>query len=281
MKVGVGGTCALTNREVPARAIVDLIAGKRTAEQIAQEYGVSVERVDALRGAALSAIDSSVERESRRASASQKTTKWLKAAGLFTALAATFLIMASEFGPELASLRDGARWFMHLIASVNPFYLVVLFWRGIVDYFSGCHDVPTSTCPSMTTSATPLSAIAHGFEYIYAETPDVPFKKLLMVVAFFGSWYVGARMAKSSGSSGNFLWIVPGLLGLSAICFIAQAILWLVAGSAFVVLATLAFVGGSLSLATIAVLKVAMTVSEGRKAVEITRALMKGKELEA
>ena len=166
---------------------------------------------------------------------------------------------------------------MTLVASVNPFALVILFFQGVEDYFRGCPVVQSSNCPGPMVSASLFTAITHGFEFISARTPDVPFKGLLMFGAFVVSWFIGSRMAKSSHESANFLWIVPGLIGLSLVCFAVQAVLWLAASSAFLVLAALALVGGSISALAILALKAIATVSEGHKAVEITKALIAGR----
>lgn len=211
----------------------------------------------------------------------RKLTQWQRVAGMVFALGATFLILANEFKGEIAWLRDADFALMGLIASINPFQLVILFFQGIGDYFSGCPSGVTADCAGPTAPANVITAIGHGFEFIYARTPNVPFKPVLMFGGFVVSWFVGARMAKSQGSDGHFLWIVPGLIGLSVVCFLIQAVLWLLAGSAFVVLATLALIGGAVSVVVIAVLKTALAATEAKKAVEITKALASGKELES
>lgn len=210
----------------------------------------------------------------------RKLTQWQKVAWLVFALAATVLVLANEFKDDLGRLRDADLGLMGMVASINPFQLVVFFFQGIADYFTGCHSGVAGDCPGATASAGFFTAIAHGFEYIDARTPDIPFKPLLMAGAFFGSWLVGIRMAKSQGSDGNFFWIVPGLVGLSVICFVIQGLLWLLAGSAFVVLAAFALIGGAVSVAVVAVLKSALAASEAKKGVELAKSLLTGKELD-
>jgi hypothetical protein len=268
------------NRDVPAQAIVDLIAGKTTVSQLSAEYATTDARIESLRDAALNAIGSTVQKEQSQNSKSRRLTQWLKAAVAIALLAATILILCNEFQGEIAWLRDADRRLIAYVASLNPFMLVVLFFKGVGDYFQGCPAVPSSNCPNATAGASPLTAIGHGFEYIAAQTPDVPLKGLLIAAAVIASWFIGARMAKSSGDSMNFFWIVPGLVGLSVICFLVQAVLWLAASSVFVVLATLALVGGSLSVLALIALKAVTTVSEGKKAIEITKALVSHHEVE-
>jgi hypothetical protein len=210
----------------------------------------------------------------------RKLTQWQKVAWLVFALAATVLVLANEFKGGLERLRDADLGLMGMIASINPFQLVVLFFQGIADYFRGCPSGVAGDCPGTTAAASFFTAIAHGFEYIDARTPEMPFKPLLMAGAFFGSWLVGIRMAKSQGSGGNFFWIVPGLIGLSVICFVIQGLLWLLAGSAFLVLATFALIGGAVSVAVVAVLKSALAASEAKKGVELAKSLLTGKELD-
>jgi hypothetical protein len=197
------------------------------------------------------------------------------------ALAATVLVLANEFKDDLGWLRDADLGLMGMIASINPFQLVILFVQGIADYSAGCPSGVAGDCPGTTAAANSFTAIAHGFDYIDARTPEMPFKPLLMAGAFFGSWFVGVRMAKSLGADGNFLWIVPGLIGLSVICFVLQGLLWLLAGSAFIVLTTFAMIGGAVSVVVAGVLKSALAASEAKKGVELAKSLLTGKELDA
>jgi len=196
------------------------------------------------------------------------------------ALAATVLVLANEFKDDLGTLRDADLGLMGMIVSINPFALVILFFQGIADYSAGCPSGVAGDCPGPTAAASVFTAIAHGFDYIDARTPDIPLKPLLMGVAFFGSWLVGIRMAKGLGSDGNFFWIVPGLIGLSVICFVLQGLLWLLAGSAFVVLTTFALIGGAVSVVVAGVLKSALAASEAKKGVELAKSLLTGKELD-